>query len=407
MSSYPMTMRLVDLDDALRIRDLSDPSTGPHAAQLVVDALEAALSAAWSSDVRRVSGRRVVALADNYDNLGYEPHAVTRDSRYTRYVEPGRVLRSHSSAMIPRALRALAREAAAGTAPDDVVLSCPGICYRRDSVDWQHTGTPHQIDLWRLVSLDRASTGDADGIAPTVCCGADDLLAMIGLVVEAVLPGREWRAVPAVHPYTTRGRQIDVLMGDTWVEIGECGLAAAHVIERAGLDSARWSGLAMGLGLDRLLMLRKGIPDIRLLRSADPRVAVQMQDLAPYRSVSHMPPVRRDLSIVVGRAADVSAEAVGDRVRIALGTDADAVESAELVAVTAYDDLTDSARRRLGLRPGQSNALVRLVLRALDRSLTDLEANRMRDRVYAALHEGDRHEWALVSGGSTPGTAHR
>ncbi|MGH3506110.1 MAG: hypothetical protein ACRDO2_02765 [Nocardioidaceae bacterium] len=406
MSSYPMTMRLVDLDDALRIHDLSDPATGPHAVQLVVDALEAALSAAWPSDVRRVSGRRVVSLADNYDNLGYEPDAVTRDARHTRYVEPDRVLRSHSSAIIPSALRALARDAAAGTAPDDVLLSCPGICYRRDSVDWQHTGTPHQIDLWRLVSLDRASTGDGHGVAPTVCTAAG-LVAMIGLVVDAVLPGREWRAVPAVHPYTARGCQIDVLMADTWVEIGECGLAAAHVIERAGLDATRWSGLAMGLGLDRLVMLRKGIPDIRLLRSADPRVAVQMQDLAPYRPVSHMPPVRRDLSSVVGRTADVSDEAVGDRVRMALGTDADAVESAEVVAVTAYEDLTDSARQRLGLRPGQSNALIRLVLRALDRSLTDLEANRMRDRVYAALHEGERHEWALVSGGSKPGSARR
>jgi phenylalanyl-tRNA synthetase alpha chain len=189
------------------------------------------------------------------------------------------------------------------------------------------------------------------------------------------------------------GRQIDVRLEETWVEVGECGLAASAVLERAGLDPVRWSGLAMGLGLDRLVMLRKGVPDIRLLRSADPRVAVQMRDLSPYRPVSHMPPVRRDLSIVVDTATDVSDEAVGDRVREALGGDADAVESAQVVAVTEYDDLPAPAQERLAIQPGQANVLVRLVLRALDRSLTDLEANRMRDRVYSVLHEGDRHEW--------------
>ena len=180
MSTYPMTMRLVDLDDALRIRDLTDPAAGPHAMQLVVAALEAELSAASSDVVRRVTGRRVVSLADNYDLLGYQPDAVTRDARYTRYADPSRVLRSHSSAMIPGALRALARDAAEAKAPDSALLSCPGICYRRDSVDWQHTGTPHQIDLWRI---SRRTT-----------LTADHLTEMIGLVVEAVLPGARWRA---------------------------------------------------------------------------------------------------------------------------------------------------------------------------------------------------------------------
>jgi phenylalanyl-tRNA synthetase alpha chain len=394
MSTYPMTMRLVDLDDALRLRDLSDPADGPHALQLVVEALEAALGAAWPSRIRRCTGRRVVTLADNYDNLGYGPDAVTRDARYTRYVDPERVLRSHSSAMIPAALRSLSAEDAAGQAPADVLLSCPGICYRRDSVDWQHSGTPHQMDLWRLVCTGERAERDGSGaVAGRVACTETDLLAMIGHVVEAVLPGWEWRAVPTVHPYTMAGRQIDVRLKETWVEIGECGLAASTVLERAGLDPVRWSGLAMGLGLDRLVMLRKGIPDIRLLRSADPRVAVQMRDLSPYRPVSHMPPVRRDLSIVVDMATDASDEAVGDRVREALGGDADAVESAQVVAVTGYDDLPAPAQERLAIQPGQVNVLVRLVLRALDRSLTDLEANRMRDRVYAVLHEGDRHEW--------------
>ena len=46
------------------------------------------------------------------------------------------------------------------------------------------------------------------------------------------------------------------------------------------------------------------------------------------------------------------------------------------------------------MRAGQKNALVRITLRAVGRTLTDAEANRLRDEVYAALHEGSRSDWA-------------
>ena len=76
-------------------------------------------------------------------------------------------------------------------------------------------------------------------------------------------------------------------------------MALPDLLRENGLDPARVTGLAMGLGLDRLLMLRKGMNDIRLLRSDDPRVVEQMLDLSPYRPVSDQPAIRRDLSIAV------------------------------------------------------------------------------------------------------------
>jgi phenylalanyl-tRNA synthetase alpha chain len=332
-----------ELCSALAVRDLADPAQGPHAVQLIVDELRTALTRAWpSTEVRVRRDHPVVSLADNYDNLGYAAGAVTREARYTRYVGPGEVLRSHTSAMVPPALR----ELATGTS-DDVLLVCAGICYRRDSVDWQHTGTPHQLDLWRL--------------SRTTVLGEPELEAMIAMVVGTVLPGRTYRTVPAVHPYTTHGRQIDVLLDDQWIEIGECGVAAPHVLRRAGLDE-RWTGLAMGPGLDRLLMLHKGIGDIRLLRSTDPRVAEQLLDLSPYRPVSTLPAVRRDLSVVVGPEVDVSAEALGDRVRDALGEDADAAESVEVVSETPVRRVAGSgagpagAHARSAKHPGPAGA---------------------------------------------------
>ncbi|GAA1562362.1 hypothetical protein GCM10009804_18810 [Kribbella hippodromi] len=358
-----------EVQGALGIRDLSDPGQGAHALQLIVDSVRGALGAAWPyTEVWTRRDHPVVSLADNYDNLGYAAGAVTREARYTRYVSDNEVLRSHTSAMIPPALRELARSDSS-----DVLMICAGICYRRDSVDWQHTGTPHQLDLWR--------------ISRNVTLGEAELEDMIARLVDTVLPGQTYRTVPAVHPYTIHGRQVDVLLDDQWIEIGECGVAAPDVLRLAGLDDS-WTGLAMGSGLDRLLMLRKGIHDIRLLRSPEPRVAGQMLDLSPYKPVSAMPPVRRDLSVVVGPDADVSAEVLGDKARAALGPAADAAESLEVLGETSYDDLPTAARERLQLTPGQRNVLVRLILRPVDRTLTDAEANTLRDQVYRALHEG-------------------
>jgi phenylalanyl-tRNA synthetase alpha chain len=148
----------------------------------------------------------------------------------------------------------------------------------------------------------------------------------------------------------------------------------------------------MGLGLDRLLMLAKGMDDIRLIRSDDPRVASQLQDLAPYRPVSRHPPVRRDLSIAVGEYA--VAEELGDRVREALGDRAADVESIDVLSETWAAALPAAARQRLGMKPEQKNVVVRITLRAVGRTLTDVEANRLRDAVYAAIHEGTQAEWA-------------
>jgi phenylalanyl-tRNA synthetase alpha chain len=370
-----MMTTLLSTDDitcALRLRDLSDPAQGQHAMQALLDDVVRALIDGWGCavDVQRRSP--LVSVEDNYDRLGYAAADLTRDARYSHYVAETVMLRSHTSAGIPAALRELAQQAGP---PADVLLVLPGLCYRRDSIDRLHVGTPHQLDLWRIT---------------TTPMTADDLQVMVGVLARAVLPGASWRTVAAAHPYTVGGLQVDVETDAGWVELAECGLAAPAVLGGAGLT--RHHGLALGMGLDRAVMLRKGLPDIRLLRSTDPRIAAQMHDLSPWRAVSMLPLVRRDLSIVV--SAELDDELLGDAVRTALGQAADDLESVSILATTPYDILPDHARERLGIRPGQLNVLLRLVLRPLARTLTDADANALRDRVYAALHEGTVHEWA-------------
>ncbi|MFI7575969.1 hypothetical protein [Micromonospora sp. NPDC049497] len=365
-----------ELCAALQLRDLSDPGQGPHTMQILLDEVVETLARTWECAVDVQRRRPLVAVEDNYDRLGYASGDITRDARYSRYAAETVMLRSHTTAGVPPALRRLATDHRYEPSAD-VLLALPGLCHRRDSIDRLHVGTPHQVDLWRITTARMQDT---------------NLVEMAVLVVEAVLPGARWRAVTAKHPYTEYGWQLDVETATGWVELAECGLAAPHVLARAGLDPERWGGLALGMGLDRAVMLRKGVDDIRLLRSADPRVAAQMVDLSRWEPVSAYPPVRWDLSIVVTGPAD--AELLGGAVRTALGAAADDLESMSILSSTPYAHLPRAARARLGLRPDQVNVVLRLVVRPLGGTLTAEQANRLRDDVYAAVHEGPNWEWA-------------
>lgn len=217
----------------------------------------------------------------------------------------------------------------------------PRLTYRRDAMDRLHVGEPHQLDLWRIVQ--RPLT-------------RDDLVATIETVAGAMLPGVPLRLDPAVHPYTLDGLEVYGKVQGRWVEILECGRAHPDLLGAAGLTS----GLAMGIGLDRMLMLRKGIDDIRALAVAE----------------------------------EASAEELGDRVRCSLAAASGGIESVEVLSETSYLELSLAARRRLGIAPGQKNVLVRLIIRDLDRTLTSAEANELRDAVYAVLHQGSVRTWA-------------
>jgi phenylalanyl-tRNA synthetase alpha chain len=342
--------------------------------QALLGQVVSALTTAWACTSTTVRNPPLVAVRDNYDRLGFDAADITRDARYTRYTSPTTMLRSHTSADIPHTLEAYRMR----PGPVDELIVIPGIVYRRDVVDRTHVGEPHQVDLWRLRSTPQTTDSDLDQ--------------MVALLVEALLPGARYRTVASPHAYTEGGRQIDVWHDGDWMEVGECGRIHSGVLTGAGLDPSQWSGLALGMGLDRALMLRKGIPDIRYLRAAEPRIAVQMQDLDRWRPVSMLPAITRDLSVVVD--ADTDDENIGDTVRSTLEDRVEDIESITVLDRTSYDELPPRARQRLAITPGQVNCLVRLTLRPLERTLTDAEANRIRNDVYLALHNGEVLELA-------------
>jgi phenylalanyl-tRNA synthetase alpha chain len=303
----------------------------------------------------------VVPITDNYDRLFYESDAIARSARYSHYIDDIQMLRTHTTAGIPPLLE---------ETRSDRLIVCPGLVYRRDVVDRLHVGEPHQVDLWiaRQGRLRRAH-----------------LLEMIAAVVGTALPGQAYRCNETIHPYTMNGLEVEVRIGARWVEVLECGEIHPWLLNESKLPSQKWSGLAMGIGLDRLIMLIKQIDDIRLLRSADPRVARQMLTLDRYVPVSDQPTTHRDLSICVG---DPDMELLGDRVRNVLGERSGWVENVELIQAADYEAVPERARERLGMAPSQHNLLIRVTLRSLDGSISKEDTNRIYDLVYSELHEG-------------------
>jgi phenylalanyl-tRNA synthetase alpha chain len=303
----------------------------------------------------------IVPVTDNYDRLFYEPDAIARSARYSHYIDGTHMLRTHMTASIPSLL--------AETKIDRLIV-CPGLVYRRDVVDRLHVGEPHQTDFWiaRKARLRRA-----------------DLLKMVAVVVETMLPGHSYRCNETIHPYTMNGLEVEVQIGKQWVEVLECGEIHPRLLNESNLPSQQWSGLAMGIGLDRLVMLIKQMDDIRLLRSSDPRIARQMLTLDPYESVSNQPATHRDISVCV---ADPDMELLGDRIRDALGERGGWVENVELIQASEYASVPEKARERLGMSPGQQNLLIRITLRSLDGSISKEDANQVYDLVYCELHEG-------------------
>jgi phenylalanyl-tRNA synthetase alpha chain len=303
----------------------------------------------------------IVSIQDNYDRLYYEADAVARSSRYSHYVDDTHILRTHTTAAVPGYLR---------ETTDDRLMVLPGIVYRRDVMDKMHVGEPHQVDLW---------------IVKQARLRRRDLEAMISAIMTAILPGRVYRCNETIHPYTVNGLEVEVQVGDRWVEVLECGEAHPWVLNDAGLSSATWSGLAMGIGLDRLVMLLKGVEDIRLLRSTDKRVYGQMQTMQPYLPVSDQPSAKRDLSIVVD---EVDMELLGDKVRTLLGDRAEWMEEIIHVGDYGWHDVPDAARQRLGMGQDQRNLVIRLIMRSPTQSIPREVANEVYAQVYEGLHQG-------------------
>jgi phenylalanyl-tRNA synthetase alpha chain len=312
----------------------------------------------------------IVSVEDNYDRLLIPKNSLSRSSTYTHYVNKKEVLRTHTSAGIPTILKQLSKS----NDWEDVIILLPGLVYRRDVTDKIHLGVCQQLDIWRIVRSKKQAVEKKD------------LLAVIRGISNVAIPHWKLRIVDSPHPYTRGGIEVNAVKGTSDIEILESGVINDQILRNAELDPTVCSGWAMGMGLDRLVMARKDIPDIRYLRSTNPLISSQIKNLEPYHEVSHQPAIIRDMSYCVPQ--DYAEEDIHEDIREALGTSMDILESILVLSVTNYKDLPQKIKDRLGCAPDQKNVLVRITLRHLSKTLTHKEANKLYNKIYSKVNYG-------------------
>jgi phenylalanyl-tRNA synthetase alpha chain len=204
----------------------------------------------------------------NFDALNLGADHPARQMQDTFFIDPpeaGLVLRTHTSPVQVRTM--LANE------PPIYVL-CPGKVFRTDELDATHTPVFHQFE--GLV-VD-------EGITMAHLKGSLD-----AFVSRLFGEGTVTRLRPAYFPFTEPSAEIDsrcwvcqgqdptcrTCGGTGWIEMGGCGMVNRRVLTASGIDPDRYTGFAFGLGIERSLMLRHGVGDMRDIVEGDVRFSTQ------------------------------------------------------------------------------------------------------------------------------------
>ena len=80
---------------------------------------------------------------------------------------------------------------------------------------------------------------------------------------------------PSYFPFTEPSAEVDIMGDKGWLEVIGCGMVHPNVLKNVGIDSEQYTGLAFGMGVERLAMLRYGIDDIRIFFENDLRFLKQ------------------------------------------------------------------------------------------------------------------------------------
>jgi phenylalanyl-tRNA synthetase alpha chain len=198
----------------------------------------------------------------NFDALNTGPDHPARTMSDTFYLASARVATGESGLVLRTQTSPVqARTMLTRTPPIYVV--CPGRTYRTDELDATHTPVFHQVE--GLV-VDR-------GITMAHLKGTLDHFArnMFG-------PQAKTRLRPSYFPFTEPSAEMDLWFpqhrdGPRWTEWGGCGMVNPRVLRACGVDPDEWSGFAFGMGIERTLMFRHGVSDMRHLIEGDVRFA--------------------------------------------------------------------------------------------------------------------------------------
>jgi phenylalanyl-tRNA synthetase alpha chain len=194
-----------------------------------------------------------------FDALNIGPDHPARTMQDTFFVgseDSGVVLRTHTSPVQIRSM--LEREL-------PIYVICPGRVYRTDELDQTHTPVFHQVE--GLVVDEGITMADLKGTLDHFATS------MFG-------PEAKTRLRPSYFPFTEPSAELDLWFpaakgGARWIEWGGCGMVNPRVLRACGIDPDRYTGFAFGMGVERTLMFRHDVTDMREMVEGDVRFTTQ------------------------------------------------------------------------------------------------------------------------------------
>lgn len=220
-------------------------------------------------------GPEVEAEWFNFDALNFPPDHPAREMQDTFFVQgakgqagagSGVVLRTHTSPVQIRSM--LDRK-------PPIYVICPGRTFRTDELDATHTPVFHQVEL---LAIDEGLT-------------MADLKGTLDHMVRALFgEGMSTRLRPNFFPFTEPSAEMDMqcyvcrgasvgnpdrpcrtCSSEGWIELGGCGMVNPRVLIACGIDPEKYSGFAFGFGIERMLMFRHNVEDMRDMVEGDVR----------------------------------------------------------------------------------------------------------------------------------------
>jgi phenylalanyl-tRNA synthetase alpha chain len=210
-----------------------------------------------------VDGREVETTRYNFDALNFPPGHPTRSPLQTLFLDDETVLRTETS---PSQIRTMEAQ------DPPVYIVTLGRVYRRDTPDATHTPTFHQVE----------------GLAVDEGITLADLEGTLDYLLKALF-GQERRSKFVTHHFPFTEPSVEALVSchicdgsgcpvckhSGWIEVGGSGMVDPNLFDFVGYDKERYTGFAFGWGLERIAVLRHGIPDLRELWRNDPRLLEQ------------------------------------------------------------------------------------------------------------------------------------
>lgn len=197
-----------------------------------------------------VEGPEVEDDYHNFEALNIPAHHPARAMHDTFYFPDGRLLRTHTSSVQIRIMK--------NDKPPFRFIA-PGRVYRCDS-DMTHTPMFHQVE--GLIVDESVTFADLKGM----------LIDFLEIFFEREL---KVRFRPSYFPFTEPSAEVDIMGDRGWLEVLGCGMVHPNVLKNVGVDPEKYTGLAFGMGVERLAMLYYGVDDLRLFFDNDLRFLKQ------------------------------------------------------------------------------------------------------------------------------------